>query len=139
MFYGRVSGLAFAIAALACAGAASNPVFAQSAEPLSPEDIFLLEAAAEPRIAPDGSTIAYIRRSNDIMTDQTRSSIWLVDTDGSNHRPLVAGDAQVLHLGAVLKLRRDPHQVRQLDVAARDVEVRDVRILAQDVNHVLQR
>ena len=94
MFYGRVSGLAFAIAALACAGAASNPVFAQSAEPLSPEDIFLLEAAAEPRIAPDGSTIAYIRRSNDIMTDQTRSSIWLVDTDGSNHRPLVAGDAQ---------------------------------------------
>ena len=41
-------------------------------------DVFELEIAADPQISPDGSQIAYARRSNDIMTDRTRSNIWIV-------------------------------------------------------------
>lgn len=55
-----------------------------------PEDIFQLEVASSPQVAPDGKSIVYVRRSNDIMTDSTRQSIWITDTKGSSHRPLLS-------------------------------------------------
>jgi hypothetical protein len=54
-------------------------------------DVFELEVAADPQISPDGSRIAYVRRSMDIMTDRAVSNIWIIETDGANHRPLLAG------------------------------------------------
>ncbi|MCF2514561.1 S9 family peptidase [Sphingomonas sp. G124] len=54
-------------------------------------DLFNLAAASDPQISPDGRSIAYVRRSNDIMTDRARSSIWLIDTTTGDQRPLVAG------------------------------------------------
>jgi acylaminoacyl-peptidase len=54
-------------------------------------DVFNLEAADNPQIAPDGRRVAYVRVSADIMTDRFRRSIWMVDEDGRNHRPLVQG------------------------------------------------
>ncbi|MDX1480710.1 MAG: S9 family peptidase [Woeseiaceae bacterium] len=60
----------------------------------SAEDVFALEYADDPRISPDGERIVYERHSNDIMTDSTRSNLWLVDVDGDDHRPLVSGPAQ---------------------------------------------
>ena len=54
-------------------------------------DVFELEYANNPGISPDGTSIVYERRSNDIMTDSTRSNLWVVDVDGANHRPLVSG------------------------------------------------
>jgi len=55
-------------------------------------DVFELEVAANPQISPDGSQIAYARRSMDVMTDRAVSSIWIVDADGANHRPLLSGE-----------------------------------------------
>ena len=57
----------------------------------SPEDVFEIEYASDPRVSPDGSQVAYVRVSMDIMTDRARRAIWVVDTDGTNHRPLVSG------------------------------------------------
>lgn len=54
-------------------------------------DVFNLEYADNPRISPDGRWVAYVRVSADIMTDKFRRSIWLVDANGANHRPLVQG------------------------------------------------
>jgi dipeptidyl aminopeptidase/acylaminoacyl peptidase len=54
-------------------------------------DIFELELAADPQISPDGSRIAYSRQSMDIMTDRPVSNIWVIDSDGANHRPLLSG------------------------------------------------
>jgi dipeptidyl aminopeptidase/acylaminoacyl peptidase len=54
-------------------------------------DLFSLEAAADPQISPDGSRIAYVRRSGDIMTDRMRPSIWLVDARSGQQTPLAAG------------------------------------------------
>jgi dipeptidyl aminopeptidase/acylaminoacyl peptidase len=54
-------------------------------------DLFNLEVATDPQISPDGRTIAYVRRSNDIMTDKARSTIWLVDVATGQQRPLLAG------------------------------------------------
>jgi dipeptidyl aminopeptidase/acylaminoacyl peptidase len=58
---------------------------------LQPRDLFSLEIAADPQISPDGSRIAYVRRSGDIMTDRMRPTIWLVDTRTGQQMPLVAG------------------------------------------------
>ena len=54
-------------------------------------DVFELDVAADPQISPDGSRIAYARRSMDIMTDRAVSNIWIIDADGRNHRPLLSG------------------------------------------------
>ncbi len=54
-------------------------------------DVFELEIAADPQISPDGSQIAYVRLSMDIMTDSPVGNIWIVDADGDNHRPLLSG------------------------------------------------
>ncbi|MDZ7684549.1 MAG: DPP IV N-terminal domain-containing protein [Gammaproteobacteria bacterium] len=61
------------------------------AEPLSAMDVFDLEWASDPRVAPDGQRIVYVRRSNDIMQDRTRSNLWEVSIDGTSHRPLYSG------------------------------------------------
>ncbi len=53
-----------------------------------PIDVFGLEYAADPQIAPDGSHIVYTRQSMDIMNDRRNASLWIVNADGSGHRPL---------------------------------------------------
>lgn len=55
------------------------------------KDLFDLEIASDPQISPDGSRIAYVRRSNDVMTDRARSTIWVVDVKSGAQSPLIAG------------------------------------------------
>ncbi len=80
---------------LLLAAAFATPAFATPASGpsrmLTGADLFNLEAASDPQISPDGKTIVYARRSNDIMTDRTRSSIWLIDVASGSQTPLVAG------------------------------------------------
>jgi dipeptidyl aminopeptidase/acylaminoacyl peptidase len=77
--------LALAWSAAAAAADAAGPLF-------SSMDVFALEWASDAEISPDGSRVAYVRRSFDIKTDTRRSMIWLVGKDGADHRP-VAGNA----------------------------------------------
>lgn len=58
-------------------------------------DVFALEWVSDPRISPDGAHIVYTRNGYDIMKDQRVSDLWTISADGSGHRPLVAGDANV--------------------------------------------
>ncbi|MDC0442887.1 S9 family peptidase [Gammaproteobacteria bacterium] len=59
--------------------------------PFDAMDVFDLEWASDPRISPDGKTIVYVRKSNDIMKDRERSNLWQVSVDGTDHRPLYSG------------------------------------------------
>ncbi len=52
---------------------------------------FDLERVSETQISPDGTQIAYVRRFADIMTDRSYTNLWLVRSDGSDHRPLTTG------------------------------------------------
>jgi len=54
-------------------------------------DVFELEVVTDPQISPNGNQIVYVRQSNDIMIDRARSNIWIVDSDGENHRALLSG------------------------------------------------
>jgi dipeptidyl aminopeptidase/acylaminoacyl peptidase len=94
-----------ALVAIATAASAQDQAPAPAAQPaqqpagptpgpsriFDAHDLFGLEAAADPRISPDGRRIAYVRRSGDIMTDRTRSAIWLIDVATGEQAPLVAG------------------------------------------------
>lgn len=59
-------------------------------------DLFNLELATDPEISPDGCTIAYVRKSNDIMTDKAHSTIWLVDVASGRQQPLMSGPGSYL-------------------------------------------
>lgn len=69
----------------------TTTVHAADDRSLSPEDVFELEYALDPQISPDGRRIAYVRQSLDIMTDRQLPNIWIVDADGTEHRPLLSG------------------------------------------------
>ncbi len=92
------TGLATLIMALALSTLIQGLVAADEGNEVKPsqfraEDIFRLEYANDPRVSPDGKSIIYERRSNDIMKDRTRSNLWIVNSDGGGHRPLVSGAA----------------------------------------------
>jgi dipeptidyl aminopeptidase/acylaminoacyl peptidase len=74
--------------------AAGSVARAAEAKPaFGPMDVFGLEWASDPEISPDGTRIAYVRRSFDLKSDTRRGAIWLIDRDGSNHRPLAGSSA----------------------------------------------
>jgi acylaminoacyl-peptidase len=80
----RTLTLAFAFVLTAVTAAAQDNHF-------TAEDVFQLELAVDPQISPDGSRIVYVRTGFDIMTDRARTALWIVNVDGSDHRPLVTG------------------------------------------------
>lgn len=75
--------------------AAVSPVFAQSSDAPSKrftaERVFDIEYASDPQISPDGTIIAYVRRSMDRQTDTDRGDIWTLDVATGAHRPLIVG------------------------------------------------
>jgi len=85
------SALAFAAPVAADGHTESKDPAAQNAK-FSGADLFGLSVAADPQISPDGSHIAYVRRTNDIMTDRAVSSIWLIDVASGAETPLVTGE-----------------------------------------------
>jgi len=78
--------LALGVAVAAPAAAPTGP-----SRTFEARDLFSLEAASDPQISPDGSRIAYVRRSGDIITDRMRPTIWLIDARTGQQAPLVAG------------------------------------------------
>jgi dipeptidyl aminopeptidase/acylaminoacyl peptidase len=58
---------------------------------LEPMDVFHLQVAADPQISPDGKRIVYSRQSAEISSDRRVSNLWIINFDGSEHRPITAG------------------------------------------------
>jgi dipeptidyl aminopeptidase/acylaminoacyl peptidase len=76
------TGLVIAAAAIcAPASQAESRIF-------EPMDLFALQWVDSPQISPDGKRIVYQRMGYDVMKDVRHSSLWMIDADGSHHRPL---------------------------------------------------
>lgn len=69
-----------------------GPAALAQSDRLNPMDIFNLEWAVDPQISPDGKKIVYVRRFSDIMSDRRYSNLWVINSDGSDHRPLSSGN-----------------------------------------------
>ena len=63
----------------------------QHSDVLKPIDIFDMESVSDPQVSPDGSQILYVRSGSDIMTDKRYSNIWIINSDGTEHRPVTSG------------------------------------------------
>ena len=73
--------------------ASSPALWAQDAShKLTAMDEFQLQLPTDPQISPDGKRIAYVRRFADPMTDKRYSNLWIINTDGTDHRPLTTGN-----------------------------------------------
>ncbi len=70
-----------------CLASASS----QTTPGLQLTDVFDLEYASDPQISPDGDRLVFARNFMDIMADRERSNLWIVDSDGSDPRPLTSG------------------------------------------------
>jgi dipeptidyl aminopeptidase/acylaminoacyl peptidase len=108
----KLSPLAMLFAATALAAPAAAAPAAGPSRYFTGSDLFNLEWASDPEISPDGRTIAYVRQSNDVMTDKARPTIWLIDVTTGQQRPLVAGS------GAYFSPRWSPDGTRIAYVAA---------------------
>jgi dipeptidyl aminopeptidase/acylaminoacyl peptidase len=57
----------------------------------APMDVFKVQWVQAPAFAPKGDQIAFERHQLDVMQDRRRSTIWLVNRDGSGLEPLTTG------------------------------------------------
>jgi dipeptidyl aminopeptidase/acylaminoacyl peptidase len=83
-----VSALAVACASPSLAQVADGPT-----KTFQARDLFALRAAGDPQVRPDGGAIAYVRTTQDIMTDNGHPSIWLADPVTGAQTPLVVDEA----------------------------------------------
>ena len=60
-------------------------------EPISAMDIFKIAYASNPIISADGKTIAFHRYAMDIMTDQRKNDLWVIDAEGKKLRQISKG------------------------------------------------
>jgi acylaminoacyl-peptidase len=86
---GRLAGIAIAVFVL---GLATTGRAQDNSHKLTVMDLFEIQLAADPQIAPDGKQIVYVRHFNDPMTDRRYSNLWIINSDGSSHRPLTTGN-----------------------------------------------
>lgn len=56
------------------------------------ENVFDLEYAGDPQISPDGSQVVYACNFMDLMADQRRSNLWIINFDGTRNQPLTSGN-----------------------------------------------
>ena len=72
--------------------AVSAVVSAQDADDRLTLDLYLeLETVSDPRLSPDGQQVIYTRQWIDKVNDTRKSSLWIIDADGSRNRFLVDG------------------------------------------------
>src|SRR5690554_39973 len=87
LFIVVLSSLLFVTPAFANADGSSTNI-----NPLQFDDVFELEFAADPQPSPNGKQIVFVRNWMDRTTDRRRSSLWIMDTDGSNLQALTDRD-----------------------------------------------
>jgi len=93
------AGLALpGVAPAASVGGPAGATAAKAPRPMREDDLLRFEWVADPRIAPDGTRIAFTRVAVDTATDNYKTSLWIIDADGAAPAPraLTAGprDAQ---------------------------------------------
>lgn len=69
------------------------PALAAQPAALDYDDVFLLEAVSDPQPDPAGERIVFVRHWMDRQTDRARSSLWLMQADGSGLEPLTDRDS----------------------------------------------
>ncbi len=67
-------------------------LISQEKLPFQELDVFQLEWVADPQISPDGKQVVYRRMGMSIMKDRKAGNLWIINTDGTDHRKLTSYD-----------------------------------------------
>lgn len=79
---------------LAVMSGGTMPITAQEAEGhLALETYLDIEGVSNPQVSPDGDQIVYTRGWIDKVNDRRRSSVWIMNADGSKNRFLIDGSS----------------------------------------------
>lgn len=70
------------------------PAIAQASSFFGANDIFSLEYASDVQLSPNGDRVVYVRNSHDVMNDNKRRNLWLVDIKTGAQTPLFSGEDQ---------------------------------------------
>ncbi len=90
----RRTAWVFALAVVVCAAAVAPPANGQTkSKKLNLEMYFEMESTGDPQISPDGKQIVYTRGWTDKVNDRRRSSLWIMNADGSKNRFLCEGSS----------------------------------------------
>jgi dipeptidyl aminopeptidase/acylaminoacyl peptidase len=69
--------------ALALVALMTAPAPAADERPMTVDDLLAVKSVGDPRVSPDGKTVAYVVSEIDRDAGKTNSSLWLVPSDGS--------------------------------------------------------
>ena len=83
---------ASAVVFLACLGSAAVGS-AQPPHPFSVHDMLAMDRISDPRVSPDGKSVAFTVRVTDVEGNRGRTDIWIAGVDGSKPRKLTAHEA----------------------------------------------
>lgn len=86
-----VAGPWFAVALLIL-GAAPLLRAQEISHKLTVMDEFQIQTPTDPQISPDGKKIVYVRRFADRATDKRYANLWIINSDGTDHRALTTGN-----------------------------------------------
>ncbi|MDZ7691793.1 MAG: hypothetical protein U5K69_11820 [Balneolaceae bacterium] len=87
----RLSRFCFSVFLILFVATLSANAF-QASSRFTLENVFDLEYATDPQIAPEGGQVVYVRNFMDIMEDRRRSNLSIINADGTRHRPLTSGN-----------------------------------------------
>ena len=68
-------------------------IAAGAARTLVPDDYFRFLDVTEPQVSPDGTAVAYLVTAHERDADAERSTVWLVNWDGSDDRAVTQGES----------------------------------------------
>jgi dipeptidyl aminopeptidase/acylaminoacyl peptidase len=77
-----------ALWALAFVVMGAGPAAAGEKHPFGIQDMLAMDRIADPRVAPDGSTVVFTVSSSDLAANRRRSNIWIASTQGGSVRRL---------------------------------------------------
>lgn len=81
-----------ALSLLVLTAIAAGAMDALAQVPFANEDVFDLEYASDVQISPDGGSVAYVRYAMSIMRDRREGRLWIIDSDGTDHRKITSED-----------------------------------------------
>ena len=89
----RIPKIGVCVAAVAMTLLGAPRLQSQEAQnKLTAMDEFQIQTGTDPQISPDGKKIVYVRRFADAATDRRYANLWIINVDGSDHRPLTTGN-----------------------------------------------
>ena len=102
----RVNGEWMAAILTLLAGLVADALVAAPPRPTM-EDFWRLEHAADPRVAPDGASVVFVRQRAEIRTDRWLSNLWRVELESGALQPLTSGD----HVDRSPRIAPDGHRL----------------------------